>query len=391
MSPRALLLTLFSLLALAACTGAPATTPTVAPTVTPIPPTSTHTPILPTVTETALPPTETWTPSPVPPTRTPTQIPETWRMVVFGQPCTADMALCELSLRERSELYSVNNDKSAFALLRQTMPQLPSKATRPRFSPSGERLAYQDYVTIFILDATGAELGQFDVSQIPNIIDFDFQDETSLVLYRNETDQPITHVVLEKLCLGESAPQAFATVDFPTEPYRHRSYRISPQGDKLLAHVQYNDRGEASLYIQALGVADPPRRLFSASTPTCEDYGFQYIGAYQWHRDGEKLEFLMTEFCNGQAKNNFYEMDWRDDTPTLRFVLPGIVMGKGIWSPENTEFAFRYARVRGGSIIPIDGSYAGVYLLDFKTGTWVDIVSEFFVEDFVIWPVETVP
>jgi len=395
MPPRALLLTLFSLLAFAACTSAPAITPTAAPTVTPIQPTLTHTPVPSTATETALPPTETVTPSPLPPTETPTIIvptetPEAWRIVFLGKTCPITVTSCDPFAPSEDILtsYSVRNNGKELQLLNQVIPNLPPSLPQIRFSPSGERLAYREQADLFVVNSDGTEVRRFDVGQIPDIRDFDFLGETCLILYITNSTSPTNHVTVDRICVEQSEPQRLAEIDFPSEPYRRRFYKISPQGDKLLAYVQTAEGGDISLYVKVLGEDDPPHQLFHSPTRECK-FRYQPLGPFKWHANGEGIELLWTSLCDNQSENVFYQMSWEGEGVTIKAMFPGIIIQGGDWSPSNGEFAFWYYPLEGGSVTIPGGDISGLYLLNFKTKTWKLTLPEFLVEEIVAWPVET--
>jgi len=365
-----------SLVWLVACTSAPEMPPTIISASTP-----TLSATMPTATATFMP-----TPEPPPPTFTPIP-PEAWQIVFYGMPCSGAVAMCDIDMEGKSAFYSVMNSGTELMLLSQATSNVPT--TLPvSFSPNGARFVFRDNLDLVVVNIDQSEVIRFTGILSENTQLFEFLSEDCLVLYTNDLNNPVNQVVVDRMCIGDAKPQTLAQVEFPSQANSQgdyfRSYRLSPQGDKLLAYSQGFSGGEISLYMKLLGNDDTPQLLFHSPMRSCGHYQYQGIAPFRWNPSGESVDLLWTNFCDGQPENVFYQIDWQGkNLLTVANISGSMFIRVGDWSPDGREFAFQYQPVLENSLSPIDGVSAGLYLLNLETGEWKRLVSDLSV-DYVV-------
>jgi hypothetical protein len=249
-------------------------------------------------------------------------------------------------------------------------------------------LAYVDPITpldIVLLNRSGSSVARFK-SVRSKASSFDLLENACVVLYEYDRTSSTNSVTVEQVCPDDAGLRELGTVVFPGQQKDHfRSYRTSPQGDRILAYVQSIAGGDIRLYVGSLSGDRAPRLLFSSPSKPCKDSLWQDIGPYQWSPDGKMVELLWSNICDGQAENTFYWIDLEGE-PKVRTTIDGISVNGGDWSPDSREFAFWYYPVRRHSRDAPSGDIAGVYVLELETGEWEQVVSEIHVMQILAWP-----
>jgi len=307
---------------------------------------------------------------PATPTPTPTStFRSVWRIFFQGSPCPA-YATCDVLKDEPSRFFFVNSDGSG-------LEESPDFSSTPGpgvigFSADGSHVAYWDGPVLVLARSDGSSPVRLPVHGGGYAVYVDFLGNDCLALYKHVLSPKVT---TERICVGDSEPQVLDTVEFPGDA-GYRFYRISPQGDKLLAYdLGGHLRGDVRIYVKALGSDEPPHLLFppspSSESCTLEELRYSSLVSIHWSSD-EMIEFLWC--CDRDCF--FQQVDWQGREIVTRLMVQGV--GEGDWSPDGREFAF-------GNYVPppgyvVTGEDAGLYVLDLDTGEKRKIVSEIYVE-----------
>lgn len=255
-----------------------------------------------------------------------------------------------------------------------------------QLSLDGSKFAYRDKKNLIVKEMDGSLVALFkDIwNDERALAEYEFLEADCLVIYDQDRNKPINQVALRRICVGDKTPQVLATVDFPGEvnlvDIPTRVYRLSPQGDKLLAYIQSFLHGPISLYLKELRNDESPRLVFQSPTKTCTQYWYQFKSPFRWRSDGETIDLLWSSFCDGRAENVFYQTDWKSTEFKQQVTISDILIDIGSWSPNGREFVFSYKLVEGNSLRFPDGTRAGLYVLDFNSKTWQQIVPEFYID-----------
>jgi len=334
-------------------------TPTVAPTTAP--------------TTTEMVATATGMPSPVPATEIPVEptatLPPTgpWKIFFWGRPCVSG-GECDPDAPDdtSSQLYSLLSDGS----------ELKSIGDRPLDDP----ILPRELVPL--------------LQESP----FDPLDDGCFAFY--EEDSAGKQVKVRHYCARDAEAKDIATVEIPPTPDGQtdffRFYRLSPRADKLLIHIKRltgEQKFNIEVFVKNLKNDEAPQMVFHSPHRACQRYWIQNpvskrksdVHKPRWRADGETIDLLWTSFCDGQAENIFFQIDWRGQELKTRLSLSGtnFVIDYGDWSPDRRQFAFSYMPVVGDEYGLLSETLSGVYLLDLETGQHHPLLTGFYV--FKIW------
>lgn len=292
-----------------------------------------------------------------------------WPILFDGIPCPVPRSICDDNLFMDEPLqhhFLINSDGTGLKPLSET-PNLSPTLLAPRmirFSTDGTRLAYWGgNFHIFLANVDGSN--PVDLGAAPEgFRGFDFLPEIGcLAFYRVPEAIAVETVILERACLHEPEPQLLGTLEFPELKPHFSIYRLSPQGDRLLAYGQ-NLQGGVSLYITQIRGNESPR-LYSEQNSG---------GPIRWRPSGETIEFLVLG-----RPNTFFTVDTGQQIVLPRVSLDGFTVMTGDWSPDGSEFAFSY------STDNLQPARSGIYVLDFESGEWRQILAEFYVLNIFTW------
>ncbi len=355
---------------------APSSTAPPVPTKTPYPTTPTPDPALP-----------LWTrePSPTPtvtaiPTATPLLLAgPVWRIHFRGQPCpdmhqnSGDCSKDSVNNILRLDPpvdYLINSDGSQLSSFEEAGLFLSNYRfflLSDSFSEDGLRIAFLGSECVYVSDLSGNNPNCF-APYNSRVSGYRFLPDSNCLLVAyyyifDDIEPPFAQVRIEKNCIGDETAEIIGVFDFVDLLGRRVRYKLSPQGDAVLAYGQAPD-GTLSLYLQEILSPTPP--LLLHAYPNAERTSS--IVAARWLPDGSGIEFLLRG--GYQSQEMFYQISRDGHSLTTGISLPEqFQVETGDWSPDGHQFAFSH--------IEEDRTKTGLYVVDLQTGEWRQILSGF--------------
>ena len=235
------------------------------------------------------------------------------------------------------------------------------------FSPDGLRIAFLGSECIYVSALSGNNPNCFTPYNL-RVSGYRFLPDSNCLLVAyyyifDDIEPPFAQVRIEKNCIGNDTAEIIGIFDFVDLFGRLVRYKLSPQGDAVLAYGQARDE-TLSLYVQEILSPTPPLLLHAYPNPVRTSS----IAAARWLPDGSGIEFLLSE--GYQSQKTFYRISRDGLSLTIGISLPEhFQVEMGDWSPDGHQFAFSH--------IEEDRTKAGLYVVDLQTGEWRQILAGF--------------